>query len=271
MKIPRTCNPIPPIAYLWIAIAIFASSSSVTRKIIELGQTHLVHGRNPISLCNILFVGNICAFLVMGSVFHRDWRLDRIRQLRRVHWLSLTFVAILSGALAPAMIVTALDKTTVTNVVLIGRLEPPLTLALGIWLLRARVNFWTIVGSIVSFIGVAVTVFLAQPDRFVNMMGIHFGTGELLVAGGALCLSIATTINQMHLRGIPFGIVSGYRTFLGTIIFFCLAISLYGSEHFAEAFSPGMDAGLRVDYRSSGSIMLVSGTKGRDSRGNYPG
>jgi uncharacterized membrane protein len=65
-----------------------------------------------------LFVGNICAFMVMSVIFHHDWRLEQLRKLKRVHWLNLTLVAILAGALTPAMIFTALDQTTVTNVVL---------------------------------------------------------------------------------------------------------------------------------------------------------
>lgn len=38
-------------------------------------------------------------------------------------------VALLAGALAPGLIFDALSRTPVNNVILIGRLEPPLTLA----------------------------------------------------------------------------------------------------------------------------------------------
>jgi drug/metabolite transporter (DMT)-like permease len=255
MRIVRILNLVPPIVYLWTAIAIFAASSSVTRKIIKLGQNHLINGINPISLCNVLFIGNICALLVMIVLFHPDWRWQRLGQLKPVHWLSLTLVAILAGALAPAMIFMALDRTTVTNVILIGRLEPPLTLALGMWFLRVRVNGWTIASSLVAFIGVAVTASLTQSSQFVKIMGIHFGSGDILVAGGALFLSIATIISQKYLRGIPFGIVSGYRTLFGTVIFFFLALHLYGANHFAEAFSPYLWAWMLV----YGAIIVVIG------------
>jgi drug/metabolite transporter (DMT)-like permease len=238
MQVSRTLNRVPPIVYLWIAIAIFAASNSVTREIVQLGQNHLINGKNPISLCNVLFVGNICAFGVMALIFHRDWRLERLKAVKREQWIALTSIAVLASALAPAMIFTALDKTSVTSVVLIGRLEPPLTLALGIGLLKTPVNLWTIAGSIVSFLGVAVTVFLSQPSDSVKMMGGHFQQGELLVAGAAFLLSIAAIIGQKYLRGVPFGIFQGYRTLVGTVIFFFLALYLYGADHFAEAFSP---------------------------------
>ena len=69
-------------------------------------------------------------------------------------------VALLSGALAPGVIFEALSRTMVNNVVLVGRIEPPLTLALSIWFLGERTNGWEIVGAIVSFVGVVVTVVL---------------------------------------------------------------------------------------------------------------
>jgi drug/metabolite transporter (DMT)-like permease len=238
MQVSRTLNRVPAIVYLWIAIAIFAASNSVTREITQLGQNHLVNGRNPISLCNVLFVGNICAFGLMALIFHRDWRPERFGTVTRSQWIALTAIAILASALAPAMIFTALDQTNVTNVVLIGRLEPPLTLVLEMGLLGTRVNLWTIAGLIVSFLGIVATVSIPQSSDSVKIMRIHWGRGELLVAGAAIFLSISSIISQKYLRGVPFGIFQGYRTFLGTIVFFFLALYLYGADHFGEAFAP---------------------------------
>ena len=70
-------SQIPSSIYLAIAVLIFAASSSVTRKIVEIGQTNLIDGRNPISLCNVLFVGNLCAFGLMILIFHHDWKLKK--------------------------------------------------------------------------------------------------------------------------------------------------------------------------------------------------
>jgi hypothetical protein len=61
----------PNPAYLGIAVLIFAASNSLTRKIVEIGQAHLIDGRNPISLCNVLFVGNLCALGLMSLIFHQ--------------------------------------------------------------------------------------------------------------------------------------------------------------------------------------------------------
>ena len=55
---------VPSPMYLGIAVLIFAASNSLTRRIVEIGQAHAINGINPISLCNVLFVGNI--FVLWG-------------------------------------------------------------------------------------------------------------------------------------------------------------------------------------------------------------
>jgi drug/metabolite transporter (DMT)-like permease len=232
-------NRIPSSIYLWTAVVIFAASSSVTRKVIEIGENHLINGRNPISLCNVLFVGNICAFALMMLLFYPELRIANLKQFTHKDWISLIIIATLAGAIAPGLIFAALDNTTVTNVVLIGRLESPLTLAFSVWLLRSQVNIWTVLGSIFSFAGVAVTALLTTPEQTITMMGgFQLGKGELQIAIAALFLAISTVISKSRLQNISLGFFSLFRTALGTVIFFFFANYLYGAAHFAEVLSP---------------------------------
>jgi len=46
-------------------------------------------------------------------------------------WGVLAVVSVLASALAPALIFTAIEFTTVTNVVLVSRIEPPIFLLLS--------------------------------------------------------------------------------------------------------------------------------------------
>lgn len=228
---------IPGRVYLLLAIIIFAASSSVVRKLTEIGAQHLIDGRNPISFCNILFAGNICAFILLSFIYRQQWNIPNLKQLSKKDWMGLSAVAILEGALAPALIFTALSLTMVNNVILIGRIEPPLTLALSIFLLRERVNRWVIFGAVASFLGVALTVLL-QPMPENTGGFIQVGRGELMTAGWAVCIAVSTIISKVTLRQIPLGIFTVFRTVIGTIIFFALAIKLYGIYHFADVFSP---------------------------------
>lgn len=224
---------------------IFAASGAVTRKLTEIGAQHLIgdaYGgnlHNPISLCNVLFVGNLCALILLILIYGRQWNKATLKQLSRKDWVSLTAVAILSGALAPGLFFQALAVTGLNNVILIGRLEPPLTLALSVWLLRERVNIWQFIGAIAAFIGVILTIILQPPgEGMMNVGGFGLGIGELLAVAGSLATSASTIIGKKHLSQVPLGIYSIFRTALGTVIFFFIALVLYGKDHFAGVFSP---------------------------------
>ncbi|AOX01136.1 hypothetical protein BJP34_18320 [Moorena producens PAL-8-15-08-1] len=233
-------NRIPGRGYLLIAILIFAAANSVIRKLTELGADNLIDGRNPISFCNVLFVGNLCALLALIAIYGRQWNFRSLRQLSGTDWLGLLGVAVLSGALAPSLIFIALERTAVNNVVLIGRIEPPLALALSVLLLKERVNRWVIAGAIVSFIGVILTIVLQPPQENMITMagGFRIGVGELMAAAGAIALAISTIISKVKLRQIPLGIFTVFRTATGTVIFFVVVIKLFGVGHFMNAFSP---------------------------------
>lgn len=231
---------IPGQLYLWCAIIIFGAANSVTRRLTEIGAEHYIDGRNPISFCNVLFVGNLCALLVLLIVYGQQLKLSRLRQLNQQEWFNLTIASIIGGALAPGLIFQALAITDVNNVVLIGRLEPPLTLAFSVWLLRERVNFWEIIGAIVSFFGVFLTISLPGNFQAMAQMSNYFslGEGEILTAIAAIALAGSTIIGKAKLSKVPLGIYSIYRTALGTVIFFFTALLLYGHNHFMDVFSP---------------------------------
>lgn len=233
-------NKIPGRGYLLIAILIFAASNAVTSKLTELGTNYLIEGRNPISFCNVLFVGNICALLALIAIYGREWSPNSLQRLSLSDWLSLIAVAVLSGALAPASIFFALDITSVNNVVLIGRIEPPLALTLSILILKERVNRWVIIGAIIAFIGVILTIVLQTPESSAIKMteGFSIGRGELMAALGAIALAVSTIISKIKLSQIPLGIFVIFRTALGTVVFFALAAKLYGITHFMDVSAP---------------------------------
>jgi drug/metabolite transporter (DMT)-like permease len=231
---------IPGQFYLWFAILIFGAANAVTRKLTEIGARLFTDGHNPISFCNVLFVGNLCALIVLILIYGREWTRDRLRRLSRQEWLNLTIVAIVTGALVPGLVFQALALSAVNSVIIVGRLEPPLTLALSVWLLRDRVNSWEIVGAIVSFVGVVLSVFLPANFQGMTQMNAYFnfGLGEILAALGAIAAAASTILINAKLSRVPLGIYSIYRTALGTLVFYCIALIIYGKHHFMEAFSP---------------------------------
>lgn len=238
-KIARSLNRLPSFVYLWLAVSIFAASNSITRIIVELGKTHLVDGKNPISLCNVLFVGNICGLGIMLLIFYQEWRPNNLKKISKSDWINLTLVSIVSGTIVPSLIFAALDRTNVTNVVLLSRLEPPIALVLSFWLLKSPLNWLTSLGSLISFAGVAVTIFLSPAEMSpVEENVFYLDQGEIFTVMGAILAAISTVYSQWRLAKIPLGIFTVFRNILGTLVFFIFANLLYGSTHFAQVFSP---------------------------------
>ena len=89
-----------------------------TRQLTELGAQNLIDGRNSISFCNVLFVGNLCALISLTAIYGRQWNFSTLKQLSKSDWLGLLAVAFFSGSLAPALIFSALEQTAVNNVIL---------------------------------------------------------------------------------------------------------------------------------------------------------
>ncbi|MEM9485655.1 MAG: DMT family transporter, partial [Cyanobacteria bacterium P01_F01_bin.116] len=226
--------------YLLLAIAIFGAANAVTRKLTDLGELNLIDGRNPISFCNVLFVGNLCALILLAITYAREWRRPVLQQLKWQDWLSMTVVAILGAAIVPTLIFTALAITPVNNVILISQIDTPLVLALSVWILGDRVNKWVIAGAVLSFVGVALTVLIQPPGtEMVSMTaGMAIGRGAIFTLIAAVIKAIANLASKISLRDIPLGIFSVFRMFVGTVFFFGATLILYGPEHFMDVGSP---------------------------------
>ncbi len=226
--------------YLMVAILIFGAANAITRKLTDIGAAHLVDGRNPISFCNVLFVGNLCALIIFAIIYQKQWRLPLLKKISLGQWLTLTVVAVLSSAVVPTLIFTALSLTAVNNVILLGQIDTPLVLALSVWLLGDRINGWVIAGAVIAFIGVSLTVLLQPAGGDMVSMGMdrQIGLGELLTLIAAIFKAISNLISKVSLKHIPLGIFNVYRMLVGTIVFFGATSILYGPEHFMDVASP---------------------------------
>lgn len=220
--------------FAWLAVLVYASSNSIVTLLVELGrQNPLASGRNAITYCNLLFLGSLMSVLPMVVVFRGDWTRENLAKLSRRDWGFLTVSAFLSSALTPGLFFYALEHTTVTNVVLVGRIEPPLFL-LATWLfLNERLNPWSMVAGLLALVG-AIVILAMRGDGAL----LRFGTGEMAAAGATLSFIASTIVTRSGLRNVPLGIFSIYRTILGTVLYFFLAIYLFGPGHFQDMFAP---------------------------------
>jgi len=220
--------------FAWLAVLVYASSNTIVTLLVELGRENpLPSGRNAITYCNLLFLGSLMSVLPMVVVFRGDWTRANLAKLSRRDWGFLTVSAFLSSALTPGLFFYALEHTTVTNVVLVGRIEPPLFL-LATWLfLNESLNKWAMTAGLLALVGAVVILAMRGDDAL-----LRFGTGEMAAAAATLSFIASTIVTRSGLRNVPLGIFSIYRTVLGTVLYFFLAIYLFGPAHFQDLFAP---------------------------------
>jgi len=218
---------------VWLAVIVYASSNSIVSLLADIGREHPVMGRNAVSLCNLLFLGSLISLIPMVFMFWRDWTIANLKALTRKDWGILTLSAVLSSALTPALFFIALDYTTVTNVVLIGRIEPPLFLLATYFVLREKLDPWAFAAGLIALVGAGVMIALKGEGAEFTM-----GKGEIATVFATLSFIASTIVTRVGLKGLPLGIFSIYRTVVGTIIYYFLAIYLYGAMHFQDVFSP---------------------------------
>lgn len=217
----------------WVAVLIYASSNSLVSLLADIGSQNLVMGRNVITYCNLLFVGSLMSMVPMIFMFWRDWTFENLRALTRKNWAILTLSALFSSALTPGLFFYALEHTTVTNVVLMGRIEPPLFL-LAAWLvLREEFEPWAFVAGLVALCGAAVMILMNSEGTSLNL-----GKGEIGALLATLSYIASTLTARTGLRDIPMGIFAIYRTAVGTTVYFFVALYLFGPNHFQDVFDP---------------------------------
>ena len=147
---------------VWVSLLIFAASNTVVMLLVQQGAKHLIEGRNAISFCNLLFAGNLCAFITLCAIYWKTWTRENLAAISSRDWCNIVVVAFLSGAAAPTLIYLALEQTTVTNVLLMGRIEPPLMLLCSALLFKEKVDRWAVIGTAITVIGALVIFWIAN-------------------------------------------------------------------------------------------------------------
>lgn len=232
----RYLSKIPGQVYLWLAVPILASSSSVIRKLTEIGAQNLINGHNPISFCNVLFAGNLCALAVMIVLYRQGLTRSEFKKVTRSEWRCLLVSAILSGALIPSIIFQALATAPVNNIILLGRIELPIVLIASIFFLKESFNRHQLIGAFLVLVGIFIAVL--GNGSISSRSSLSLGKGEVLTIISSVLIAISTLLNKTYLSHISLGIFHIFRLGVGTLFFFVVANVLYGFSHFGEAFSP---------------------------------
>ena len=218
-----------PQLILLTGVALLAASSALVKWLIANGGA--VAGPNAISFCNVLFVGNLCGGLLATAVFGpRRLRADLARLDRR-GYLELALAAAFAVVI-PWLLFTALQATTVTNLVLLGRFESVALAVLGVLTGAATLSRLQWIGNAIIALGITVIVLIE--GHFMVMRG------DTLVVIAALLQAVAGRFARTALERCGLALFVVVRNAVSAVVFFAIAMVLYGPEHFADAFGPGL-------------------------------
>jgi len=184
---------------------------------------------SPISFCNVLFVGNLCAALVILGFFGPR---RIVRELRAVP-LRLQWGLVVNGAMASllsALVFSGLAYTSATNAILLSRLAPVLFAIAGALVFRQRIARaeWLGFGFIIA--GTLLLAVLAGHGGL--------GKGDALILLSTVVFAITAITGKIMLReDVSLPVLVFMRNASSSLIFFVIANCVYGPHHFADLFS----------------------------------
>ncbi len=213
---------------LFSATALFALGPALLKLLTTMGGSLGVRYPGAISFCNVLFVGNLCAGLTM-VIFHGAGKLatELARQSKKT--IGLLLLGALVSTIYPALLFTALEQTSVINIVLLSRFNGIVFVVLSAMFFGSRLRKLDVAGY--ALIGVGVFFLVVM-----NNGGLRIQTGELLVLIAAPFLALTEFISQRVLQFCSVPLYVFFRNFVSAMVFFAIAIVLFGFEHFAMAF-----------------------------------
>ena len=166
----------------------------------------------------------------------------------------ITAVTISATILGPILYFLAIMLAPVINVALFSTTQIEWALILGFLFTRERPSLLTIINTLLAAIGVAVIFYLYTPEYIpinVRLKMANVGTGwlghilanfpksgEICTTLGAFFIILGDQLTRKYIAKNMAPFLNIYRTFFGAIIFFTIAVKIFGFEHFNDLASP---------------------------------
>ena len=213
---------------------IYAASNSLATMLVDIGQgSPVAGGRNAITFTNLFLLGSLISLVPLFAMFRGDWTQAALRRLTRRDWVFLNLSALLSCAVTPGLFIFALEQSSVTNIALISRIEPPVFLLAAGFLLKERIDARILLAGLIALIGAGMILAMREPGDIGG-----FGMGDVAAALATLSYVASALVARRALRTVPMGIFSIYRTAAGTTLYFVLISALKGPQAFQDVLSP---------------------------------
>lgn len=149
--------------------------------------------RDDVPPFTLAFVRWMGALIVVLPFAWRHLSRDRTALLR--HWKIVLTLGLVGVAAFNGLLYSGLRHTTATNALLLQAAIPALVLLFDRTVFGLRATPWQVLGVTVSTLGVLAIVTRGLPGA---LLGLHFGTGELLILAAVLAWSLYTSLLKMR-------------------------------------------------------------------------
>ncbi|MEM9351941.1 MAG: EamA family transporter [Planctomycetota bacterium] len=227
MKLDKT--KAPGLLALVAAFTCFALAAPLTKWLATHGATLGVDGGKAISYCNVFFIGNVSAALLLAGWFGFGTLVQDVKGLSPRAWFWVTLASTLSVAVSTLMY-QALGATTVANVVLLSRVGPLLFALVGSVVFGTRISRAEWVGNGFVLASLLLVVF--------SQGGFSMNPGDFLALESGVFYCLTTIAGRFAVRHAGVRPYMLLRNVIAAIVFFVLAIQMFGLHHFADAFQP---------------------------------
>ena len=215
----------------WIAVMCYAAANSIATRLVNVGQANpMADGQNAITFANLFVLSSLISLVPMIFLFRADLTHENLRKLTLKDWQLLTVSALISSALTPGLFFFALEHSSVTNVVLIGRIEPPLFLMAASLFLKERFEKKALIAGLVALLGALVMIGFCETTTL--------GLGEWAAFAATMSFMSSTLLARKVLKTVPMGIFATVRIVLGLGFYVAVVCTLQGPEQFNGLLSP---------------------------------
>ena len=228
-----TTTPLVALFGLLTYNALAAVEPSIVALMHQVGERHLVSGRNPVSFCNVLFISQIVSLVTFLALFHRDLTRENFRKITRRKWHCLLSYVVLGSVITQMLYFFSLDYTSVASIVLISSMQIPLAAFVNAWLFKEVLERRQIGGHVLIFSGIITPFLLATQTSMFSSAG----WGDMLAFFAMLC-GVANGIFAKYLSDLPLGVIGVVASGSSAVFFFCFASLYFGPEHFQDLLVP---------------------------------
>ena len=233
-------------AALLLGIVLLTLQSALYKKLEVAGSeyasmqsqaTNSTHN-NPISSCNVLFVGNLLATFTNAFAFRHDLTPGALRksfgQTPLKVFLSLLFLTVFFSIAqwTQYLALTEASRDYIVSLALLGELEPVFELLFTVVIFRETSDCSTYVRNLVVLIGIT-TATLVSSSGSTNHSSFE-ALPFFLNLGSQGAYGILRSIGRRLVMQIPIGQLLTFRCFVGCFINFGVAIYLFGPTHFED-------------------------------------